>query len=47
MALRELSWQVIIFENGDLLANVKSFWFWSFRPQYCLTCCWEELTAAP
>ena len=40
-------WKEVIFENVVLLRNIKGFLYWSYAPQNCLTCCWEELNAAP
>ena len=39
-------WKESIFENGELMDNIKIFLFWSCCPQSCLTCCWEERHAA-
>jgi len=39
-------WVERIFENGELMLNIKCFLFWSCCPQSCLTCCWEERNAA-
>ena len=46
MGSPETPWQEVIFENAELLPTIKSFLYWSCRPQSCLTCCWEELNAA-
>ena len=46
MGSPETPWQEVIFENAELLSIIKSFLYWSWRPQSCLTCCWEELNAA-
>ena len=46
MGSPETPWQEVIFENAELLRIIKSFLYWSCRPQSCLTCCWEELNAA-
>ena len=39
-------WKELIFENGELMRNIKCFLFWSCCPQSCLTCCWEERNVA-
>ena len=46
MGSPETPWQEVIFENAELLSIIKSFLYWSWCPQSCLTCCWEELNAA-
>ena len=46
MGSPETPWQEVIFENAELLSIIKSFLYWSCRPQSCLTCCWGELNAA-
>ena len=46
MGSPETPWQEVIFENAELLRIIKSFLYWSCRPQSCLTCCWGELNAA-
>ena len=39
-------WKETIFENCELMRNIKCFLFWSCCPQSCLTCCWEDRNAA-
>ena len=46
MANPGTTWQAVIFENAELLPIIKSFLYWSCRPQSCLTCCWGELNVA-
>ena len=41
-----VKWKEFIFENVPLLRTIKAFLYWSFAPQNCLSCCWEELNAA-